>query len=348
VYVWPSYGYQDERERSFYIEGLCNHPYVRLVEAPEMADVVFWITVQQMQPNEMSSYFMEQDFLPSLDLVPKKKLICIDQGDNMNPWGISKDGPGPIMIDRCALILKRSKVQKRDGASQFYSEKVGGQYSEPVAYPIADIAVAPLVSWEEREHPVTCTLRDHNYWNAARRKVLGWLRESLPQLGIPVDGEKVHLGEYTKTTHHEWDKGYNNLLSHTKILVTCNPATWEGDQVSSARLCLSMRDEALDHPPPTHTQLLLRLLQRTWEALAAGALVFVDKMLVIDKLPHPLEHKKHIIFYDLTDYDGVGSQRCCIVISDVLCLPSSKSCSNITLIMMTKQSELPLRGADLR
>ena len=235
VFIWPSYGFQDERERSFYIEGMCNHPYIRLVQDAQMADFVFHLTVQQMQPGERSAYFMEQDALPPEDLVPTEKLICVDQADNANPWGFSKEGPGAWMKDRCSIIFKRSKVSKhyKTGKSLQFRKQVGNQPSEPTMYPIADIAVVPWVKWEDRDHPVVSTLRHTSYWNVARKKILGWVRDSLTKLGIPIEGPgaKVHLGEFTKTTHHEWDKGYNNLLQHSKILVTCNPTNWEGDQV---------------------------------------------------------------------------------------------------------------------
>ena len=183
-----------------------------------------------MQLGERSSWFM--DVLPPPDLVPKHKLICIDQADNMAPWGISKNGPGPQMKDRCALIFKRSKIRKgANGKSMVYSDASGGQSSEPTTYPVADIAVVPMVPWTERNKLVVSTLREHQYWNAARKRVLDWLRGALPSWGLPLDSEKIVLGEVTKTTHHQWDKGYNTLLSHSKIIVTCNPATWEGDQV---------------------------------------------------------------------------------------------------------------------
>jgi hypothetical protein len=55
-------------------------------------------------------------------------------------------------------------------------------------------------------------------------------------------------------------------------------------------------------------------LQRTWEALAAGALVFVDQMLVPAHMPHPLVHKEHLIFYDLDDNEGVGVNACSVLV----------------------------------
>ncbi len=68
------------------------------------------------------------------------------------------------------------------------------------------------------------------------------------------------------------DEKYLDILASSKIVITCNPNEWEGDY-------------------------------RLWEALLSGALVFVDKMVVLEMLPHPYEHKKHLIFYDSTNQD---------------------------------------------
>jgi hypothetical protein len=53
-------------------------------------------------------------------------------------------------------------------------------------------------------------------------------------------------------------------MYNAKIIVTVNPANWEGDF-------------------------------RLWEALASGALVFVDPLFVPH--PHPLLHEEHVIYF---------------------------------------------------
>ena len=35
--------------------------------------------------------------------------------------------------------------------------------------------------------------------------------------------------------------------------------------------------------------------------IGGGALVMVDKMVIPDFMPHPFEHKKHLVFYDPTN-----------------------------------------------
>jgi hypothetical protein len=54
-------------------------------------------------------------------------------------------------------------------------------------------------------------------------------------------------------------------MYNAKIIVTVNPANWEGDF-------------------------------RLWEAMASGALIFVDHIFVPH--PFPLRDKEHVVFYD--------------------------------------------------
>jgi hypothetical protein len=131
LYIWPSYGFQDERERSFYVEGICNHPYVKIVDTVAAADVILFVTVQQMKPAPNSDAFI--DHMPPKEVVPKEKLICIDQADNMAGWGISPKGPGAVMKDHCAVIFKRSTVMKVGGVSKRYVERHSGQTNNPIA-----------------------------------------------------------------------------------------------------------------------------------------------------------------------------------------------------------------------
>ena len=116
----------------------------------------------------------------------------------------------------------------------------------------------------ERDYTLSCTLRAGKHHN--REKVLGIVSS------INING-KFHIGDYTpRGTMMRFNgpdmKKYFRLLKRSKIIVTCNPDKWEGDH-------------------------------RTWEALAAGALVFVDRMLT--PLVHPLIDGKHCIFYEMSD-----------------------------------------------
>ena len=68
-----------------------------------------------------------------------------------------------------------------------------------------------------------------------------------------------------KATRTSINKAYFEHMHNTKIIVTVNPADWEGDF-------------------------------RLWESMASGALVFVDHLFVPH--PFPLIDKVHIIYYD--------------------------------------------------
>jgi spore maturation protein CgeB len=63
----------------------------------------------------------------------------------------------------------------------------------------------------------------------------------------------------------------SKTMREARIVVTANPTGWEGDS-------------------------------RTWEALASGAMVMVDKLET--PLPHPLLDKVHVVYFDSSDKEG--------------------------------------------
>lgn len=65
---------------------------------------------------------------------------------------------------------------------------------------------------------------------------------------------------------------YFQQMYNSKIIVTVNPSSWEGDF-------------------------------RLWESLGSGALVFVDPLFVPH--PYPLVHEEHVIFFSNTDKDDL-------------------------------------------
>lgn len=97
---------------------------------------------------------------------------------------------------------------------------------------MADINVGVRQPWDRRTTKVLATLREDNYWNAARKRVMTWLRQAMGDWDMAIDGKIVVVGEVSKTTHHSWDNVYKEALHNSQIIVTCNPATWEGDQVN--------------------------------------------------------------------------------------------------------------------
>lgn len=121
----------------------------------------------------------------------------------------------------------------------------------------------------ERDIALSCTIRPH-VRHPNRPRVLNFIRK------MKIPG-KTQIGElnqgHMKRFNDPEMKEYFRLLKRSRIVVTCNPSRWEGDR-------------------------------RTWEALANGALVFVDRMFT--PTTHPLVDGEHCIFYDLSD-EGLAS-----------------------------------------
>ena len=144
------------------------------------------------------------------------------------------------------------------------------------------------IKWPEKFHPITFAIMDEFIVKEDfRRNILlsCSLREErrnmnrihvvnlLNSMKIARNRRSnVQIGRYNRGAMDGFNdanmRGYFNLLKRSKIVVTCNPDRWEGDH-------------------------------RTWEALASGALVFVDKMHT--PLVHPLVNGEHCVFYDTTD-----------------------------------------------
>merc|ERR1712142_890103 len=83
--------------------------------------------------------------------------------------------------------------------------------------------------------------------------------------------DKIRVGSISGGRREVVDNSYQKTLNRAKIIVTANPMKWEGDS-------------------------------RLYEALASGALVFVDAMYT--PLEHPLIHDEHVVFFDTSNNDG--------------------------------------------
>lgn len=99
------------------------------------------------------------------------------------------------------------------------------------------------------------------------------IRTKLLDLADTINVARRQIGPINESSRDVFDSDYLRMLKRTKIVLTANPDQWEGDS-------------------------------RTWEALANGALVFVDRTYT----PHrfPLVNKEHIIEYNRFD---LGSLR---------------------------------------
>ena len=77
------------------------------------------------------------------------------------------------------------------------------------------------------------------------------------------------------TSRGHIDNSYFEGMSRAKIIVTVNPANWEGDF-------------------------------RLWESLSSGALVLVDRLYVPH--PHPLIDGEHVVYYNNSDQTDLWSK----------------------------------------
>jgi hypothetical protein len=101
---------------------------------------------------------------------------------------------------------------------------------------------------------------------ATRDTVALALRES--HVNGSLSGYRTYVGLASGKGRDETNAPYECALTSTKIIVTCNPWRWEGDA-------------------------------RTMEAMASGALVLVDRML----LPPPgVAHAQGVLFYNSTGH----------------------------------------------
>ena len=191
----------------------------------------------------------------------KAKTILLDYDDD----------PGKIFDAhdfRWRLYFKRSWVDRAQGRVMDH----GGLALRPTAYCVVDdMCQAPAGSDQPRPIDVSCLFDDGvidtPYFMLARGRLLKFAR----RLAVPHRQLSFQLGTVSEcgpVGRARVDPRYKQCLYDSKIVLHANPDPWEGDS-------------------------------RLWEALAAGALVFVDRMHT--PLDPPLIDGQHLIFYDLTD-----------------------------------------------
>lgn len=162
------------------------------------------------------------------------------------------------------VYFKRSYAARNDGVkSRFCGEA-------PDAFPLAYSGTYPMVLPFDtpKKYEIVCTLRDGGaFYNVNRGRIIRWLNEYIAAHDVP---NTVVNGQVTTGSHNKLAGGkdkYTETINSARIIVTCNPSTWEGDH-------------------------------RLWEAMLTGALVMVDHMDVLPMLPNPPRHGIHYVVYD--------------------------------------------------
>ena len=198
-------------------------------------------------------------FLPIKDKY-KERTILLDYDDN--PRYVFDVGDF-----RWRLYFKRSLVDREQGRPMEYP----GFRIIPTAYCLVDDMVQPPADWDkERRIDVSCLFDDWveecPWYHRGRGRLLRFARR------LSIDhGFNMQIGTVSDSGpagRAAINPRYKRCLYDSKIVLHANPDPWEGDA-------------------------------RTWEALGAGALVFVDRMFA--PIRNPLVDGRHLVFYDLTE-----------------------------------------------
>ena len=193
------------------------------------------------------------------------KLVVLDESDGPNLFDPGPSASGPNWH---LLYFKRSYVKRSDGAFRGYMSYLNRQgFSRedhivlPLTYSIADAYVrSNYKQYKDRDLELVCTLRGSNF-DPTRLRIRQWVKEYAVARGL----KSYIAGEVNSASRTVVSRGYFEKMHSAKIILTSNPSHWEGD---------------------------FRLM----EALASGALIFVDKMYV--PRPFPLKNNKHLVYYD--------------------------------------------------
>ncbi len=190
----------------------------------------------------------------------KEKTILLDYDDN----------PG-ILFDaddfRWKLYFKRSVVDRESGRVLDYA----GLPVVPTAYCVVNDMCEPPAGYDNsRSIDVSCLFDDDvidSPWlKFARGRLLKFAKR------LAADHRRAMqigtVSECGPVGRSDIAPKYKQCLYDSKIILHANPDPWEGDA-------------------------------RLWEALASGALVFVDRMHA--PIKNPLIDGQHLVFYDLTD-----------------------------------------------
>lgn len=235
-------------------EGLLLHPNVILVDEEHVdeADYVFYL------PGSSPWHRTECTNSSLAD-----KLIVMDEFDGHNLFYPYKSKEEVVEVYGKEMVwyymyFKRSFVARRDGKFMGHPH-LNRPDVYPMTYAIAEAYIQTKFNFV-REIEVLCTLRG-NARMTTRQRVQTWIAEYTDSRHLK-NAVTSQVNGATRTTV---SKSYFAQMYNAQIIVTVNPANWEGDF-------------------------------RLWESFATGALIFVDPIFV----PHgyPLEDGIHAVFYN--------------------------------------------------
>lgn len=190
----------------------------------------------------------------------KEKTILLDYDDN--PDMIYDAGDF-----RWRLYFKRSCVNRENGRIMDYASLP----VLPTAYCVVNDMCEPPIDYNNSKNiDISCLFDDDvidsPWFKLARGRLLKFAKRLADNHRLSMQIGTV--SECGSVGRSGINSRYKQCLYDSKIILHANPDPWEGDA-------------------------------RLWEALASGALVFVDRMYA--PIKNPLIDGQHLIFYDLTD-----------------------------------------------
>lgn len=241
--------------RFYYLmkEGLLLHPNVELVEEKDMytADYVIylpgsapWHKTECTNTSLADKMIVMDEFDGHTLFAPRtsKELMVQAYGDSMM-WYF--------------MYFKRSFVLRKDGKFLKYPH-FNVPHVYPMTYALAEVYLQHNFNFD-RSIEILCTLRGSKSMST-RQRVQEWVTE----YGVDRKVKNIISSQVNKESRTKISKDYFDQMYNSSIIVTVNPANWEGDF-------------------------------RLWESFATGALIMVDPLFV----PHsyPLIDGVHVVYY---------------------------------------------------
>eukprot|EP00656_Telonema_subtile_P052877 TRINITY_DN7479_c0_g2_i1.p1 TRINITY_DN7479_c0_g2~~TRINITY_DN7479_c0_g2_i1.p1 ORF type:complete len:197 (-),score=42.08 TRINITY_DN7479_c0_g2_i1:53-643(-) len=181
-----------------------------MVHSPAQAELVIWSTVMSR---------IEAELVP----VGCSNVVVLDYADGCTTHKRRKH------LQHEVGYFKRSRVKRVGGvfASHCGNWDKGNHVRQWAYSGSRTMLRAPA---PHRDLAVLCALRSQGNSNSARKRVVGWTSDVVhdKQVSHKMHGNFGTGGPGVLWQQPQYDV-YFNELRRAKIVVTCNPATWEGD-----------------------------------------------------------------------------------------------------------------------
>ena len=260
---YTDYDGEMKREFEIILTGIDTHPNFKLSDHPAQSSLVICM-LPSMILDDIDSFW----WCPTItSMMPHAVLDMTDRSTLSSLFTQLQHGN--------VQFFKRSYVSRAEGKSKFLPDFAGNDNVHPLPLSILPSYILPEnenTKFTERQFYLSCTVRPSSY---SRAKVLHMTSKFVRSDPVRLPASRVYLGQLDDGVRTSFNHKYSKLLSLSKIIVTVNPPSWEGDH-------------------------------RTWEALASGALVFIDR---VSTLSTPgLIDGVHCVFYDLEDEESFISK----------------------------------------